>query len=231
MLTYRPGFGPDGLLGPQAPAIEPPPILQREHVTFGSFNAVSKLSETTIGIWARLLRAVPGSRLVLKAWETDSAEVQVQLRAKFDRHGVRPQQLDILPREQEPLAHLRRYAEMDIALDTIPYNGVTTTFEAIWMGVPVMVLEGDTVPGRMGVTIAKNLGHPEWIAHSAEEYVQNAAALAANKERIVRLRAELRPRLQASALMDMNGFTRNLERIYREIWRNWCGRSLAVKRR
>jgi protein O-GlcNAc transferase len=117
---------------------------------------------------------------------------------------------------------MSRYNEIDVALDTFPYNGVTTSLEAMWMGVPVITLAGDGLASRMGVMLAATVGHPEWIATSPDEYVERAVALAADRAALGRLRASLRNELARSALMDASGVTRKLEDAYREAWRRWC---------
>jgi predicted O-linked N-acetylglucosamine transferase (SPINDLY family) len=117
---------------------------------------------------------------------------------------------------------LARYSDIDISLDTFPYNGVTTSCESLWMGVPFVTLAGRTPSSRMGVSIATNLGHPEWIAHSRDEYVDKAATLASDTQHLNQMRLALRQALTDSPLMDTRTFARTLEAAYRGVWRDWC---------
>ena len=222
MLVYRPPFGPNGLLGSDELPVRP--RAQQEVVTFGCFNSLSKWSAATFAAWTQLLAVVPHSRLVLKSPELDDPACAARVRAQLRDLTRDPERLVLLGRDRDSAAHLRRYDDIDVALDTFPYNGVTTSLEAIWMGVPFITLAGSTLAGRMGVSIATNVGHPEWIAASAQEYVAEAAALAADRDRLDELRGGLRQQLEASPLMDGSGFTRELEQLYRQSWRNWCER-------
>ena len=222
MLVYQPAFGTNGLVADTGPAVAPAPLGRSGYVTFGCFNARSKISDSLIGIWARVLTGVPGSRLLLKAHGLDEAGQRSALLARFAQQGVGPECLVLEGRIEDPAAHLARYGEVDIGLDTAPYNGVTTSFEAMWMGVPFVTLAGRTLASRMGVSIATNVGHPEWIAATPQEYVDKAVALARDPQELSRLRRCLRMQLAASALMDAERFTRSLEAAYREVWRSWC---------
>ena len=127
--------------------------------------------------------------------------------------------MEILPAAED---HLNLYNRIDIGLDTFPYNGTTTTCEALWMGVPVVTLEGDRHAGRVGVSLLNQVGLTELIAKTPEEYVQIAVDLAKDTYKLANLRASLRPRMAASPLCDGKGFTRTLEQAYREMWRKWC---------
>jgi len=204
------------------PEVSPLPAAADKPITFGSFNILSKLSRELIALWARVLQAVPGSRLTLKGWMLGDATTANQLRKAFAERGVVPDQLILLPHEPDILAHLRRYQEVDIALDAFPYHGTTTTCEALWMGVPVVTLAGKTHAARVGVSLLNAVGHPEWIAQSAEEYVTLATNLSRDVRGLAKIRAELREQMRNSTLMDAPRFVRGLENAYREIWRNWC---------
>jgi protein O-GlcNAc transferase len=216
MLAYRPAFGTGGLLGEQEQV--PVTRVNDGRPTFGSFNHVSKINDAVIGTWARLLIAMPDARLLIKSRGIESTK----LLTAFERQGVEAERLLLKGRDEESLAHMSRYNEIDVALDTFPYNGVTTSLEAMWMGVPVITLAGDGLASRMGVMLAATVGHPEWIATSPDEYVERAVALAADRAALGRLRASLRNELARSALMDASGVTRKLEDAYREAWRRWC---------
>jgi predicted O-linked N-acetylglucosamine transferase (SPINDLY family) len=139
------------------------------------------------------------------------------------REGIGPERVEFVAR-QFRLEYLRTYHRIDIGLDTVPYNGHTTSLDSFWMGVPVIALAGGTVVGRAGVSQLTNLGLPELIARTPQQYVQIAADLAGNLPRLGELRRTLRGRMEASPLMDAPRFARNVEGAYRQMWRNWYSR-------
>lgn len=217
---------PHGFLCYGAPSESPPlgelPQLEAGHVTFGCFNNLSKLTPAVLALWARLLARVPGARLALKSFGLAGESVRQALRARFLEHGVGPERLEILGPEASFIGHLARYGAVDIALDTFPYNGTTTTCEALWMGVPVVTLAGKTHVSRVGSSILQRVGLGELVAQSAEEYIETAARLAGDAGRLRELRAGMRARMQASPLLDAPGFTGQMEEAYRTMWRRWC---------
>jgi predicted O-linked N-acetylglucosamine transferase (SPINDLY family) len=148
---------------------------------------------------------------------------RARLHALFEEAGVTRDRIEFVGRVAR-LDYLSRYREIDIGLDTFPYNGHTTTLDALWMGVPTVTLVGETVVGRGGVSLSMNMGLPELIAKTEEEYVQAARSLASDLERLSGLRQTLRARLQQSPLMDGARFARNLESIYRDVWRRYCAK-------
>jgi predicted O-linked N-acetylglucosamine transferase (SPINDLY family) len=197
----------------------PSPARGAGTVTFGCFNNFPKVSTAFVGAAARVLAAVPGSRLVMKARALSVALVADGLRAAFAARGVDPARLDMRGWEVGYRDHLRIYHDVDIALDTYPYNGATTTCEALWMGVPVVTLACDRHAGRMGASLLHAVGLPELVARDEDEYVQKCAALARDPARLSALRGGLRARMQRSALMDEAGFARRFEDLCREMWR------------
>ncbi len=208
---------------PDAPAVSAPPFREGGSITFGSFNTLPKLSPAAVATWSAILRAVPGSRLILKSTALQEAETRARIEDRFSASGVAPERVKLYARFPAQADHLRLYAEMDIALDTFPYNGTTTTCEALWMGVPVITLAGGLHAGRVGVSLLNQIGLEELIAHDADEYVRIAVSLASDPGRMADLRQGLRERMRTSALCDAAGFTRDLEAAYREMWRQWCG--------
>lgn len=201
-----------------APDVADPPSARSGHVTFGSFNNLAKLTPEQLTLWARLLARVPGSRMLIKAHGLGSEAVQRAMRDRFAAEGMAADRVTLLDAERAVRHHLERYAEMDIALDSFPYHGTTTTFEALWMGVPVVVLEGRAHVSRVGVSILRRLGLDELVARDAEDYIAKAAALAADPERLRGLRAGLRGRMRGSPLMDAAAFTRSIEAAFRRMW-------------
>ena len=211
-----------------APAIQPPPSIESGRITFGSFNTLPKVTPEVVGAWAQLLHRVPGSRLLLKASGLTDAAGRGRLLGEFAQHGIDEDRLTLLGKVGDFNAHLARYHEMDIGLDPFPYNGTTTTCEAVWMGVPVVSLAGDRHAGRVGASVLANLGLEELIATSIDEYLAIAADLAADTARLGMLRETMRARVVASPLRDETGFSREVEHAYRQMWLRWCSGDIAT---
>ncbi|HWP08504.1 MAG TPA: hypothetical protein VNN72_22330 [Polyangiaceae bacterium] len=207
----------------EVPEVSPLPALTKGRITFGSLNHFRKVNEGVLRLWARVLRAVPESRLVLVAPE---GSARSRVHSLFEQAGVHHERIEFVGRCAR-LDYLARYREIDIGLDTFPYNAQTTSLDALWMGVPTVTLVGETVVGRAGVSLAMNLGLPELIATTEEEYVRTAKALASDLEHLSGLRCTLRARLQQSPLMDAPRFARHLEAAYRSVWRRFCAKSPA----
>ncbi len=210
-----------------APAPADPPCLRAGHVTFGSFNAAQKINAPLLALWARVLHAVPRSRLLLKAMAFAEAALRERVAALALAQGIAPDRLSILAPQGDPKDHLAQYAAIDIALDPHPYNGTTTTCEALSMGVPVVCLAGDRHASRVGCSLLHAAGLPEWVARDEDEYVLHAANLARSPDRLSALRRELRPRLLASSLGDAPAFARRFEAMVRGWWREAARGSLG----
>ncbi|MFM7344997.1 MAG: tetratricopeptide repeat protein [Tagaea sp.] len=193
------------------PAIAPSP---NEAPVFGSFNAWPKHSDPCLDLWAEILRATPESRLVLKSRAFADPDTAHAAHARFEQRGVAAARVDLRARLDDPRAHLALYAGIDVALDPFPYNGVTTTCEALAMGVPVVTLAGARPAGRAGMALLTRLGHPEWIAHSSEDYARIAIELARDRAQRASLRASLRGQLMASPLGDARRFASDLDRAF-----------------
>jgi predicted O-linked N-acetylglucosamine transferase (SPINDLY family) len=192
-------------------------------VTFGSFNAAVKLNGRLLGLWADVLRAVPGSTLILKSFDFRDATLRADVSHRIAGRGVDPARIRILDPTASIADHLRVYEQADIALDTCPYHGTTTTLEALWMGVPVVTLAGTLHAGRVGVSLLTALGLQDLIAADQADYVKIAAGLATDETKRAELRRTLRPRMAASALCDGRAFSSRFERALRAMWREWCG--------
>ena len=197
----------------------PAPVMRpaRNPVRFGSFNNPAKLSPATLDLWGKLLQAVESSELVLKGRPFADPQVRRMLLKRFEARGIAEERIVLLEHMAAPDRHMAAYGEMDIALDPFPYNGTTTTCEALWMGVPVVTLLGDRHSSRVGASLLTRVGLEEMIAEDADGYIRRAADLAANQERRAALRATLRPAMQTSPLCDGAGFTRRLEAAYRQM--------------
>lgn len=209
MFCYRPPA--------DAPACERAAPAPGE-VRFGSFNQMQKLSPAVLAAWARILQSVPGSRLLLKATGFHDEAARRRMIDTFARAGIAAERVSVREGIAERRAHLALYNEIDIALDTYPYNGATTTCEALWMGVPVVTLAGETHAARMGASLLSELGLAELIAHSVDDYVAAAVRLAAAPEQLAGLHATLRQRFAASPLRDEAGFARAFEHAVRAAW-------------
>jgi predicted O-linked N-acetylglucosamine transferase (SPINDLY family) len=210
---------------PPSEAVEPgePPSEKRGHVTFGCFNNLAKITPDMIALWARLLRAVPDARLVFKTHGLAAQSARSALALSFEAQGIAASRIEALAYEWTSEAHLARYGEIDVGLDVFPYNGTTTTCEALWMGVPVVTLAGKSHAARVGASILSHAGLSELIASSADDYVEKARALASDGAWLRRLRLGMRERLRASTLIDARRFTRTLEEAYRRLWAAQAG--------
>ena len=193
------------------------PCLANGHVTFGSCNNLTKINSEVVALWARVLHAVPRSRLLLKAMQLHDRELRDAVAGRFATHGIPPERLDILPGETAPEDHLATYRRIDIALDPFPCNGVTTTCEALWMGVPVLALPGARHSARVGSSLLAQIGLHECVAASPDDYVRRAADLAADPARLATWRRTLRERLAASPLGDADDYARRVEAAYRAL--------------
>lgn len=188
--------------------------------TFVSFNRVTKMTQRVFDTWARIVRQTPGSRLLLKTDALPGAEREVT--RKWQRAGGEPGGLVFTPFEPDPARHLAAYGMGDVALDPYPYNGTTSTLEALQMGVPVITLAGSLHRERVGATLLGGVGLPELIAHGEEEYARLACGLALDRPRLAELHRTLRDRLARSPVCDGAAYAREFERAMRTLWREWC---------
>jgi predicted O-linked N-acetylglucosamine transferase (SPINDLY family) len=207
---------------PPAEVSPEPSIAPDRPLTFGSFNALQKLTDKTVARWTAIVNAHPGSRLLLKTIGLDDAESRQRTTDRFTRAGLDASRLVLHTATEGIREHLELYAQMDIALDTFPYHGTTTTCEAIFMGVPVVVLEGQTHASRVGVSLLTHLGHPEWIATNAAEYHEIASRLARDSDLRRSLRSCLRQELLNSSLCDGKEWCRRFEAVLRRMWVSYC---------
>jgi predicted O-linked N-acetylglucosamine transferase (SPINDLY family) len=212
---------------PNTPDVAPLPALANGHVTFGSFNNFSKINPGVLQLWSEVLKQVPGSRLLLKCPALTDAAVQTRVRTALQALGIGAERVDLLGHTRTRQEHLALYAGVDIALDTFPYNGTTTTCEALWMGVPVLSLVGKHHAGRVGASLLSAAGFKGWLADTPESFVEIAKARAANPTELDRLRGSLRNRLADSPLCDASDFTRRFEGAVRRAWVTYRGEDAA----
>ena len=203
--------------------VGPLPALRNDRITFGCFNNLGKMGDTVVALWAGILRDVPGSMLFLKSKQLGQAAIAERVRHRFQACGVDPQRLRLegsSPREQ----YLAAYNEIDIALDPFPFTGGTTTVEALWMGVPVLTLQGTRMIARQGASLLNNAGLADWIAGSPDAYRQQAVARAADLQALARLRAGLRAQVLASPVFDAARFAGHFAAALRQMWRIRCNK-------
>ena len=212
-LCYRP---PE-----DAPEVGAPPSVTAGHITFASFNSLAKVTPEAASTWARVLDAVPGSRLIIKGSPFTDADIRGRYVQHFAAAGIDEDRVELLAQLPSRQEYLAVYNRVDIVLDTFPYNGGTTTCEALWMGVPVVTLYGDRTVSRMSAGMLGQVGMSDLVAQSEADYIGIAAGLAGDPARLAELRAGLRPRMQESPLCDAPAFARAMEAAYRDMWRRW----------
>ncbi len=208
-------YDPDIICGDarDEPPVDTLPSAEKGFITFGCLNSYSKVNGPIVALWARVLRCVPRSRMLLLAPEMADRQ---NVEDVFKANGIERERVKfVTPRPRAE--YLRIYSEIDIGLDTLPYNGHTTSLDSLWMGVPVVTRVGETVVGRAGVSQLNNIGLPELIARTDDEFVQTAAALASDPDRLAQLRGTLRDRMRRSPICDPARFTRDVETAYNEM--------------
>jgi predicted O-linked N-acetylglucosamine transferase (SPINDLY family) len=220
----------DGFLCFRPPADSSPigelPCLKGEPLTFGSFNNCAKISAECMASWAEILKRVPGSRIAIKNKALSEQEARERLVSDFTRLGIPQHRIYMSGLVESLKGHLETYGIIDVALDTSPYHGTTTTCEALWMGVPVVSLIGSSHVSRVGLSLLNSIGARELSAATREEYIGIAVRLASDREALSLLRSGLRDRMRLSPLMDETGFTRRLEAVFRTIWQKWCAKNV-----
>lgn len=206
-----------------APAPGPSPRSTAEKIVFGSLNNPRKYNATVFAAWARILLAVPGSRLLLKYLNAfESPRLQNRVLAAFSKNGVSADRIIFESRHSARNEHLTLLQRIDIALDPFPFNGSTTTFEALWMGVPLVTLAGARFVSRVGASALTQIGLTDLIAEDIDGYIDRAVRLASDIPQLASLRRTLRDRLAASPLCDADTHARALESVLRQVWRTWC---------
>ncbi len=197
------------------------PALQNGFITFGCLNNFCKVNNGVVELWAKVLAAVPRSRLLLLV---PRGSARQKLLETFSQHDIEPDRIkfvDFASRSK----YMEHYHYIDLGLDTFPYNGHTTTLDSLWMGVPVITLVGTTAVGRAGWSQLSNLGLAELAAQTPQDFVRIASGLANDLPRLSELRSTLRQRMTTSPLMDVPRFARNIESTYRQMWQTWCATS------
>lgn len=206
----------------QFPPVSEAPYNKNGYITFGSFNNQAKINDTTIRLWSEVLKHTPESRLLIKSASLGGKTARRHITGQFAHHGITEERLILKVHAPTPLEHLKMYAKMDIALDTYPYNGTTTTCEALWMGVPVITLAGRTHHARVSASFLTTIGCSELVANSSDEFVEIARSLAFSPYRLNNYHATLRAAMAVSPLMDGAGLTKEVEEEYTRMLENYC---------
>jgi protein O-GlcNAc transferase len=211
-----------------SPEVGPLPALRSGHIAFGSFNIISKVTPEAVSVWSHILREIPNSRLLLKAKSLFDKGTQEYLADLFKQQGITEDRLVLTSYIESYNEHLGAYNKIDIGLDTFPYNGTTTTCEAVWMGVPVVTLAGDRHASRVGLSLLSNIGLPELAATTEDEYIDKTVKLAMDFRKLQSLREKLRLMMMQSPLTNAGRFTANLEDCYRAMWRAYCNSKFSL---
>lgn len=204
-----------------APPVLPLPALDAGRITFGSFNNLSKVNDDVIQLWSDVVKAVPRSRLLVKNPSLTDEGTRHRFEEKFYSQGLNEDSVELIGHTPTRQEHLALYGRVDIALDTFPYNGTTTTCEALWMGVPVLTLVGQSHGGRVGASLLQAAGLAEWATASRDALVDHAMRAAGSFDELARLRAALRRQLLDSDLCDTRQFIAKVEHAYRLMWHEW----------
>jgi protein O-GlcNAc transferase len=215
-LCYSPPPTPPGG-EPTAPARRPD-----TPITFGTFNSIRKLGPEVVKLWSRILLEVPTSRLLIKTRGIGTPAARRNFHTAFAAEGVEASRVELLDGIPDKFEHLATYARVDVGLDTFPYNGTTTTCEAMWMGVPVVALEGNMHAGRVGASLLHAVGLPDLVARTQDDYVAIATTLPRDAAHLATLKISLRDRMGRSILCDAHGFAVRFESALRTLWHDWC---------
>lgn len=209
------------------PEVGPLPSLDGKPFTFGCLNRLEKVSDKVIAAWGRILETAPEARLLLKDPALEDAATRERVLHRLAGVGVGSERVRLLGRSAHA-EHLKIFHQVDMALDPFPHGGGVSTAEALYMGVPVVTLQGSTVASRLSASILTAAQMHAWIAHSAEEYAEIALRMSREAPRLAQVRRSLRERLTKSAVGDVAGYTVAVEQAYRSMWRRWCAQSRAA---
>jgi protein O-GlcNAc transferase len=205
----------------QFPDLAEPPCFNSDHVTFGSFNRLEKVNDLALGVWAEILARAPNTRLIIKSQALDGPMILSEFKDRMAAVGIEPDRYDLLGSDPQP-EHLAKHALVDIMLDPFPHGGGTSSADSLWMGVPIVALCGDTIPGRLGASALHALGLDDFIAANKDEYIEIAVAKTYDRYYLRELRRSLREKILSSPVGDPSQYVGAVESIYRDIWTEWC---------
>ena len=206
---------------PTAPPVQAPPCLKTKVTTLGSFNQSRKITPRTASHWMAVLNAIPNSRLLLKSKNLGEQVERQRVETLFQEMGLEPERIELRGHSPSLEEHLAAYNDIDIALDTFPYTGCTTTADALWMGVPVLTVSGESMVSRQAAAVLQGVGCEEWICRNETELVQQAMCLANDHNRLKELRMQQRQQVTRSELLDHAGLATSLEDSFRSWWLQW----------
>ena len=206
---------------PTAPQVQEPPCLKANKITFGSFNQSRKITPQTASHWMAVLNTIPNSKLLLKSKNLGEEVERTRVTTLFQRMGLDPERLELRGHSLSLEEHLSAYSDVDIALDTFPYTGCTTTADALWMGVPVLSVAGDSMVSRQAAAVLKGIGCEQWICRNEEEMVKQALSLVKDQNRLLKLRTQQRIKVANSELLDHTALAVSLEDAFRSWWLRW----------
>jgi predicted O-linked N-acetylglucosamine transferase (SPINDLY family) len=193
----------------------------KKNVTFGSFNNLSKINDNVIDIWSEILKRVENSKLFLKAKQLDNLKIVENIRKKFQKNGISAEKIITEGRSKTREEMLKKYNQIDIALDPFPYSGITTSLEANWMGVPLLTKKGNNFYSRTGVSINKNLGMDDWIANNDKDYISKAISKASDLKKLFQIKKELRNKFLKSPLSNAKQYAKHFENCLNLIWKTY----------
>jgi predicted O-linked N-acetylglucosamine transferase (SPINDLY family) len=193
----------------------------KKDITFGSFNNLSKINDNVIDVWSEILKRVENSKLFLKAKQLDNLKMVENIRKKFQKNGIGAEKIITEGRSKTREEMLKKYNQVDIALDPFPYSGITTSLEANWMGVPLLTKKGNNFYSRIGISINKNLGMEDWIANNEKDYISKAISKASDLEKLLQIKKKLRNKFLKSPLGNAKQFAKNFENCLNLMWKKY----------
>ncbi len=202
-----------------------------DNIVFASFNNAAKINQNVVETWSHILKKTPGSRLLIKTRTLQDISTASQLREKFANCGVNPERISIQGKNFTTAGHFAAYNQVDIALDPFPYNGTTTTCDALWMGTPVIAMRGKSHADRVGASLLQAIGCPELVAENCSDYIDIAVSLAQNITELARYHQKIRTKMQKSSLMNAKKFTENFNRAIISRWEEWRSQRLSILQR
>jgi predicted O-linked N-acetylglucosamine transferase (SPINDLY family) len=205
-----------------APEVGPVPRVKNGYATFGCFAKLAKINGKVLDLWGEILAKLPDARMVIKSDGLEDEAARARLAGEFEARGVAADRIELLSRSASRREHLAAVAKIDVAMDTLPWNGKGRTFESMYMGAPVVTMCGELEAGRAGASLLRALRLHDLIGKDAAGFVSKAVALAENETRLKTLRKTLRQRVQKSRLVDGKKLAREMEKIYRAMWRAYC---------
>jgi predicted O-linked N-acetylglucosamine transferase (SPINDLY family) len=199
-------------------------MLKKGWPTLGSFNQSRKITHTTAERWVAVLEAIPSSKLLLKSKNLGERTEEARVRELFEKLGLQRDRLKLVGHSATVAEHLDYYREIDIALDTFPYTGCTTTADALWMGVPVLTVAGTSMVSRQAAAVLAAAGYPEFICNSTEELVERCERIIKNPQALAKQREEMREKVKNSELLNAESLSKSFEEAFQSWWKIWLKR-------